>query len=189
MNAVFKALRVLLFSILASGCAASGDQFSIKVTNYGRASIQDWRLQEDKFFREASVLPVGRAGTRSFFPDNDLRVPEQLIADWSTPDGRRHHAVIDLGIPGSDHVAEKYDVPRLDQRWHILVAYMDDVVKSGWVVYDARYKKKPDYFGRHVLFGGDEEVLIRDHMLRPELLDRVPKYSPARNDNGGIGKR
>ena len=136
---------------------------SYRVTVFG-ARTRHYRLTE--------------GGTHSYFPDNRLRVPEQLTATWSTPDGRRHHAVIDLGIPGSGYVADKYDVPALDQRWRILVAYIDDVIKSGWVVYDARYKKKPDYFGRHVLFGGDADVLLRDHLLRQELLDQVPRYPP-----------
>lgn len=181
MRIAVKLLCTLVCAITTSGCMWGGDQFSIKVANFGREPVLSGLVVGNKFRNPDERLPVNVAGAQSFFPDNDLRVPEQLIANWSAPDGRQHHAVIDLGIPGSDYVAEKYDVPRLDQRWHILVAYMDNVVKSGWVVYDARYKKKPDYFGRHVLFGGDEEVLMRDHMLRPELLEQVPRYTPARN--------
>lgn len=178
MNRLIKLIGIMLCALTITACAAGGDGFDITVTNFGSEVILDGLVVDDNFRRANTTLPINGGGAHSYFPDNRLRVPEQLTAEWSTPDGRRHHAVIDLNIPGSQYVEEKYGVPVRDQLWRILIAYMDDVVTSGWVVHDEGDTEKPYHFGRRVLYGGDAEVLIRDHMIEPELVDQLPRYPP-----------
>lgn len=176
MRRLKDAVAVVFFAFAATGCAATGDHFDITVVNLGSHSVFDTHMAAEGFLDKAREIPPNIAATRGYVPQDGVKSPKQMIGSWTTSNGHRLQANIDLNMPPHGLAARNYGVPERVQWWHIVVAYMDGTVSSGWVLFDERHKKDPHFFGRQVLFGGDVNLLIREHLMTPELVGKVPRY-------------
>lgn len=188
MNSFKLPVVSLLFAFTTVGCAASGDHFDITVINLGKDAVSDVVVVGASYRRQNKRLSVGVGGTRGYYPDEGVSMPKYLMAKWRTPDGHFHRHEIVLSIPGRGTAMTRYGVPEGVQWWHIVVAYLDNVVSSAWVLFDERYKKDPHFFGRQVVYGGDVELLLRAHLLTPDLIETVPRYLPGSATGPGMSK-
>lgn len=174
MKMLFVPLGALSLIIL-SGCSSSGDKFRMTVANFGVGPIIDASVVGEDFRHVDIMLPVDIAGTQRFYPEDGVKLINKVDVIWKTYDGRHHSVALDLGMPGVDIVESLYNIPKRFQLWDIIIAYKDDCIVSGWVLLDDRFKDGGSYFGRPVLHGGSDDLLVLDNMITPDMLRDIPK--------------